>query len=248
MSTADLHTLTGAYAAHSLDGAERDEFERHLARCPACAQEVAEFTATLARLGAAQAVAVPEELKSRVMAALDTVRQEPPAGPPSAPRTLRRRLRRSWPRLALAACLALAAAAGGVAVQQHGASDRARARTAALQRQQARMADLLTAPDARITSAEVAGGAGVAAVVWSHARDAAGFLASGLPVLEQGTTYELWFDDAGTMRPAGLMSDPAGAMVLSGPLNGASGVGVTVEPAGGSASPTGAPVVVLSFG
>ncbi len=150
--------------------------------------------------------------------------------------------------MALAACLALAAAAGGVAVQQHGESERARSRAAALQRQQARITELLTAPDARIASAGVAGGGGVATVVWSHARDAAGFLASGLPALEQGTAYELWFDDAGSMRPAGLMSDPAGAVLLSGPLNGARGVGVTVEPAGGSARPTGAPVVLLSFG
>ncbi|MCG6498392.1 anti-sigma factor domain-containing protein [Kitasatospora sp. A2-31] len=248
MSTADLHTLTGAYAAHALDTAEREEFERHLARCPACAQEVAEFTATLARLGAAQAVPVPGELKARVMAALDTVRQDPPSSPPSAPRTLRGRLRRSWPRYALAACLALAAAAGAVAVREHDRADRAGDRAAAIQRQQARITDLLTAPDVRSTTAKVAGGPGVATVLWSHDQDTAGFLASGMPALAQGTTYELWFDDGGTMRPAGLMSDASGALLLSGPLNGASGVGVTVEPSGGSARPTGAPVVLLSFG
>lgn len=78
MSTSDLHTLTGAYAAHALDLDEREGFERHLDNCPACALEVAEFTATLARIGAAQAVPVPREFKQRVMASLETTRQELP--------------------------------------------------------------------------------------------------------------------------------------------------------------------------
>ena len=41
--SADLHTLTGAYAADALSGTERLAFERHLDDCPACAQEVREF-------------------------------------------------------------------------------------------------------------------------------------------------------------------------------------------------------------
>ncbi|MFD5088620.1 zf-HC2 domain-containing protein, partial [Kitasatospora sp. NPDC058406] len=53
---ADLHTLTGAYAAHALPDPEREAFEEHLARCASCAQEVAEFATTLARLGAAETV------------------------------------------------------------------------------------------------------------------------------------------------------------------------------------------------
>ena len=53
--SADLHTLTGAYAAHALSDGERLAFERHLAACPACAQEVRELTETAARLGTAVA-------------------------------------------------------------------------------------------------------------------------------------------------------------------------------------------------
>ncbi|MEV4556211.1 anti-sigma factor [Kitasatospora sp. NPDC049285] len=247
MSAADVHTLTGAYAAHALDPAECAEFEHHLEHCPACAQEVAEFTATLARLGSASAVPVPAEFKQRVMSALDTVRQEAPRTAQLPAGTRRGRLRRTWPRFALAACLALAVGAGGLAVQQHREADRARARATAMQRQQDRIADLLTAPDARTTSGAVAGGTGVATVVWSPSEGVAGFLASGMPPLAPGTTYQLWFDDRGTMRPAGLMPTASGALLLSGPLDGASGVGVTVEPAGGSPHPTGAPVVLLSF-
>ncbi|WP_371515265.1 anti-sigma factor domain-containing protein [Kitasatospora sp. NBC_01300] len=248
MSGADLHTLTGAYAAHALDADERAQFERHLAQCPACAREVAEFTATLARLGAAQAVAVPGELKSRVMGALDTVRQEAPraaAGPDGARRP--GRLARGWPRLALAACLAAAAALGGVAVQQHREADRARALAATLQRHQDQVTGLLTAPDARRASGPAAGGTGSGAVVWSHDKGRAVLLASGLPAPADGTAYELWFDDGAAMRPAGLMPRGDGAFLLDGPLDGARGIGVTVEPSAGSAHPTGAPVLLIPF-
>jgi Putative zinc-finger len=49
------HTLTGANALHALTGTEAARFERHLARCPACAEEIADFAETTARLAAAAA-------------------------------------------------------------------------------------------------------------------------------------------------------------------------------------------------
>ncbi|MFJ9610605.1 anti-sigma factor domain-containing protein [Kitasatospora sp. NPDC101176] len=246
MSAADLHTLTGAYAAHALDPAESAEFERHLDSCPACAQEVAEFAATLARLGASEPVTPPPALKTRVLAALPTVRQDAPRTTPAVlPGRRHGRPARRWPKFVLAACLAVAVGAGGVAVQQHRQADRAEARAVALQQQQNHFADLLTAPDARTVTATASGGAGVGTVVWSQSRGQAGFLASGMPVPGAGSTYELWFNDSGTMRPAGLLPTGDGAMLLSGPLDGAVGVGLTVEPAGGSAHPTGTPVMLL---
>ncbi|GAA4838201.1 hypothetical protein GCM10023235_11690 [Kitasatospora terrestris] len=68
-----------------------------------------------------------------------------------------------------------------------------------------------------------------------------------MPALKTGTTYDLWFNDGGTMRPAGLMPATSGTTLLAGPVHGAIGIGVTVEPDGGSAQPTGAPVVLLPF-
>ncbi|WP_405010185.1 anti-sigma factor domain-containing protein [Kitasatospora sp. NBC_01539] len=243
---ADLHTLTGAYAAHALDGAERDAFERHLAACPACDQEVREFAATLARLGAAETAVPPAELRARVMAGIGSVRQlaPPTAAPESGGRRLGR-LARQWPKFALAASVALAAALGGLAVQQHDRAEVADARAAQLQQQQDRFSGLLTAPDARTATA--AAGSGVGTVVWSESRGQAGFLASGMPALPEGTTYEVWFNDAGTMRPAGLLPASDGSLLLQGPIDGAAGIGVTVEPEGGSAHPSGDPVMLLPF-
>ncbi|MEU3571383.1 anti-sigma factor [Kitasatospora sp. NPDC036755] len=246
MSAAELHTLTGAYAAHALDPEEGAEFERHLAGCPACTQEVAEFAETLARLGSAEALLPPPALKARVMAALPTVRQQAPHTAP-VPGHRRDRPARGWTKLALAACLALAVGAGAIALRQHQRAGQAQARAAALQQQQDRFAALLTAPDARTVTGTVAGGSGVGTVVWSDYRGQAGFLASGMPVLAAGSTYELWFDDAGTMRPAGLLPAGDGALLLTGAPNGARGIGVTVEPAGGSAHPTTAPLMLLPF-
>ncbi|MFE2724849.1 anti-sigma factor domain-containing protein [Kitasatospora sp. NPDC059327] len=246
---ADLHTLTGAYAAHALPAAEREAFERHLAQCPACAQEVAEFAATLARLGAAETVTPPPELRARVLGGIASVRQlapqagAEPDGDPGRPGRWRRR----WPKFALAASVAVAAALGGLAVQQHDRAEQARSQAARLQQQQADLGTLLTAPDARTATAKTTAGSGVGTVVWSESKGQAGFLAAGMPALPAGKTYEIWFNDAGTMRPAGLMPGTHGSLLLDGPLDGAAGIGVTVEPAGGSPHPSGTPVLLLPF-
>ncbi|MER6675160.1 anti-sigma factor [Streptomyces sp. NPDC000983] len=243
MISADLHTMTGAYALHALSDEEREAFERHLPGCEACAQETAELSATAARLGLAVCVTPRPELRERVLRRVTGVRQEAPGGPPSlrSGRTVPRA--RPLSRWALAACLAAAAAFGGTAVWQH-----QRAEDAVEQARQAEqgadaIAAVLSAPDARTRAAELADGA-TGTVVVSRGRDKAVFLASGMASPPEGRVYQLWFDDGGTMRPAGLM-DPGRtdqAVLLEGPVDGASGMGVTVEPAGGSKQPTSAPL------
>ena len=75
----DEHTLAGAYAMDAISAKERDRFERHLARCEECAQEIASLRETTALLGAAAAEPLPAGLKERVMAAATMTRQQPPA-------------------------------------------------------------------------------------------------------------------------------------------------------------------------
>ena len=77
-TTPDIHTFTGAYALNALDPVERAAFEQHLEHCEACQQEIREFEATAASLGSAVSVAPPRSMKADVMAAIATVRQEPP--------------------------------------------------------------------------------------------------------------------------------------------------------------------------
>ena len=116
----------------------------------------------------------------------------------------------------------------------------------------AEIAGLLSAPDALVASAATAAG-GTATVVASRRSAAVVFTSVGLPVLPPTAVYELWFIGAGGARPAGLVpAAPPGAVqgtppVLAPGLSGGDAIGVTVEPAGGSAAPTTTPIVVLSL-
>ncbi len=246
MTEEHLHAPTGAYALNALPDDERAAFERHLRDCSACAQEVRELTATAARLGAAVAAAPPPGMKERVMDRVATVRQLPPHVGPEAPAPAARRGGVLGSRLVLAACLAAAAAFGGAAVWQHQEARQAEQRAEEARRQADAMARVLAAPDARTASGTVDGDAR-ATVVVSRTEDRAVFLASGLPELPEGRTYQLWFaDGGGAMRPAGLLPDD-GALVMDGPVGTATGMGISVEPAGGSAEPTTDPLAVMEL-
>ncbi|MDQ0983536.1 anti-sigma factor [Streptomyces sp. V2I9] len=247
MNTAELHTLTGAYALHALPDSELLAFERHLADCEACTQEVRELSATAARLGLAVAGTPSPELRGRVLREIRTVRQEAPArGRPERSGGGGRTGR--WYAYALAACVAAAAAFGGVAVWQNQVAQDARREADRAQRQNEALARVLSAPDAKTSSGELTGGAHGTVVV-SRGLDRAVFLASGMERPPSGKVYQLWFNDAGTMRSAGLMDPKASddAILLDGPVDRASGMGITVEPAGGSAEPTSSPVALMDF-
>ncbi|MFJ6699574.1 anti-sigma factor domain-containing protein [Streptomyces sp. NPDC091272] len=247
MSTAELHTLTGAYTLHALPDDERIAFERHLADCPSCAQEVSELASTAARLGRAMTETPPDRMKADVLRRITTERQE---GPPLTLRQgrVRGRYGRAATRFTLAACVAAAAAFGGIAVWQHQEAKDSQQQAQASQRQAQALAAVLAAPDAKATTGKVADGAS-ATVIVSRSRNQAAFVASGMPEPPSGKVYQLWFNDGGTMRAAGLMDPGAqtAAVLMSGPVGKASGMGVTVEPAGGSAAPTSNPVALMEF-
>ncbi|GAA1886698.1 anti-sigma factor [Streptomyces durmitorensis] len=245
MSVTDPHTLAGAYALHALEPDERVTFEEHLALCAECRQDVAEFGATAGRLALAVSATPRQALKRIVLEEIAGVRQVPP-------RTVRRRVATS-PRSArprrfmLAACLA-AAALGGVATWQHQEARQAREQAGRAQDSADQVAAVLTAVDARTHAASLPGGArGV--VVTSASQNRAVFTASGLDTPPQGKVYELWFDEHGAMRPAGLLdSGRSDQMTLmDGTIGQATGMAVTVEPAGGSKTPTLPPVGLISF-
>ncbi len=91
MTTAEAHTLTGAYVLDAVTDFERADFARHLAECRACAQEVAEFRETAARLGAAMTGDPGGGFRSRVLTQVAATRQIPPWG--KAEKNPRRRWR-----------------------------------------------------------------------------------------------------------------------------------------------------------
>jgi anti-sigma factor RsiW len=251
--SADLHTLTGAYAAHALSDTERQAFERHLGACPACAHEVRELEATAARLGAAVAATPPPELWDRVRAEALVTRQLPPvigragrqrqAGRGGAVAGRRGGGRRFSPLLAAAAALLVAVlSVTALNLGLLGRSARSE-RTADV------VAAVLAAPDARRVTA-MPGGTGQATVVVSRQRGQAVFLASGLPPAPAARTYQLWVVGGSGPRPAGLVEVAGSGSVtrlLDGPVTGDEQVAMTVERRGGAARPTSKPVVVVDL-
>ncbi|WUH91983.1 anti-sigma factor [Streptomyces sp. NBC_00433] len=247
MTGGDLHTLTGAYAVGAVTGPEADLFRGHLRDCEACAQEVRELRETAARLAMAVAEQPPAGLRERVMSAIPEVRQLPPDVPDAvvlAP--ARRGWRQRLPVLAAAACLAGAVAATAVAVQARQEAGAERVRTAGVERQAAAVGALVAVPDATFRTAALTTG-GTATVVASARLRQAAVLYRGLPALPDARVYELWYRRGGVMVPAGLLDRgrTAGAALLDGAPAGADGVGITAEPRGGSAAPSGAPLALL---
>ncbi|MET9338709.1 anti-sigma factor [Nonomuraea sp. NPDC004354] len=241
----DVHMLAGAYALDAIDDElERRRFEAHLDGCADCAHEVRGLAETAARLGQATAATPPPELKSRVMAEIGQVRQLPPVveRPGSRHRFVRERTGARVAKVVAAAGVAAAVALGALAYQARTELDQMR--TTARQ-----VEAVLAAPDARrVNAAEGQGVAGT--VVLSRSAGRMVFLASGLAPLPEDKTYQLWQLSPGQAHPAGLLRpDDSGytAPALAVPVKGATSVGLTVEPAGGSAAPTTTPLLVMDI-
>jgi anti-sigma-K factor RskA len=110
------------------------------------------------------------------------------------------------------------------------------------------IAGVLAAQDARVTSAATSAG-GTATIVASLGSGAVVFTSSGMPLLPPSRVYELWFIGSGGARAAGLLPPARGQTtepVFATGLRAGDSVGVTVEPAGGSGSPTTQPIVVMA--
>jgi anti-sigma-K factor RskA len=239
-----LHDLADAYALDALDDSQRIRFERHLRTCPACADDVRRYTEVAAALAMAVAAEPPPGLRDRVLTATAVTRQLPPVVAerrrrPSLPRS-------SWvPRLATAGAVAGIAAAVTLAVVQVSTQDRLN--TAQAENQA--IAAVLAAPDAQITSATSSVG-GTATVVLSYSEQKIVFTSSGLPALPSSEVYELWLIGPVHARSAGLLSEASDGKtspVLASGLQTDDKVGVTVEPAGGTSSPTTTPILAMTL-
>ncbi|MEV7551957.1 anti-sigma factor [Amycolatopsis sp. NPDC089917] len=233
MTTADAHTLTGAYALHAVTDLERAAFTRHLAECATCSQEVAELQETAARLGAAMSVDPGSRLRDRVLREVAATRQIPPA---VATGTIPRRTWRKRTVVSIAAVAAAAAVfAGGIGLA-----------TVYSDPGPAQMAEPLAAPDL-ITVHAGSAASGTATVNFSRQRGEAIITAHGLPPLVDGRAYQFWLSGPRGKQSAGLLH--AGSGTIAAPLaSDIDHVAITVEPATGSPQPTTSPVRDVPLG
>jgi hypothetical protein len=237
VSTADVHLLTGAYAADALSDEERRAFERHLVDCPTCAQEAAELVGTASRLATVAAEPAPPGLRERVMREVATVRRESPGASRSA------KAPRAWyaQPLGMAASflLVVSLALAGVAVVADRQADRA-------ERTAARIASVATHPD-RVSLDQPISTGGVAYVV--AAEGDAVFRAEGLAVLPEDRSYQLWVMDGSEARSVGVLgrgtSSPVEHFVED--IGSGDSLGLTVEPGSGSDRPTTDPVLLMTM-
>jgi anti-sigma factor RsiW len=219
----DIHALSGAYAVDAVDDIERASFERHLAGCPTCRAEVASLRETSALLADAATTTPPPALRDAVLSDITRVRPLPPltvGGPVH---------RRRWfPALVAAVVLALVGVGG--AVWQPWRDDTSQTLSATDQ--------VLQDPEAQRVSQTLPNGA-TATVVRSPKEHRAVIVTDDLPPAPDGKVYQLWLQTPSEdMVPAGLMPAGGSTALLEGDADDAIGVGLSLEPAGGSEQPT----------
>jgi hypothetical protein len=241
----DLHLLSGVYVLDALDSdPERDRFERHLGRCQSCSAEVRGLREVTTRLAMAAALPPPPALHGRVFAAVQRTRQFPPAADaPPRPERWRGRYSGWLPRLALAGATAGVAAAVVLAIILAGTQHR----LSVAQAENRAIARVLAAPDARALSRSTSAG-GTATVIVSPSQRELIVTTAGLRSLPARKVYEAWLINPRRTRPAGLLPAPSGGRtrpLLATGLMPGDELGLTVEPAGGTAKPTTPPILVI---
>jgi anti-sigma-K factor RskA len=220
----DIHDLSGAYALDALDDIERARFATHLAKCPTCQRDVADFRAAATHLGRAVAEPPPAALRASVLGAIGEVRQERPGPPP-------RRQRHTARWVTLAAGVAAALVIGVLTTQlldvRHDRDDTEQ------------IAEVLTAPDAAFM--QLHGDVGSGRMAWSPSLGRSVLVLDGLPTLASDRDYQLWFVVGGEQIPVEVFHPDDHRIVAATPdlPAGLEALGITEEPAGGSPAPTG---------
>ena len=235
----DVAALISAYALGALESDQVALAEQHIASSDECRRAYEDALETAAVLALAVADSEPPaELRGRIMTAARAER--PPVASPAAPRRRRGLAGLLTPSSGFALIgVAAAIVFALIAVSQHNSASTARDRQDAL-------VAILSAPDARVVPlASTAGGPAGGRMVVANDRAA---LVSSLKSPPAGHTYQAW-----GLRPGGAAPVPLptfsrdGAVIILNDVGSYDGIGVTVEPSGGSQAPSSAPFVVAKL-
>jgi anti-sigma-K factor RskA len=231
-----------AYALGALDAEEAAALEAHLRTCASCRDELADYRATSDNL----LMSLPPQMPSKAL------RKRLQGQLPSAKKTVRPRL--NWPlgRVATGIAILLLLALNVFSLLQ----------VRALQDQQARLLDqiengqmalvMLSYPHAQsfpINEANVTG-----SLLLDKEYNNAVLILRGLPPIANDQTYQVWLiAPDGERTSAGLIRPQTDLPFISEPIYSTQdlanfvGVGMTIEPAGGSDSPMGQQIFRVDF-
>lgn len=226
------HDQIAAYALDALTPEERDGFEAHLRGCEACRLELASLqdaAGALAEL--VTPIQPPPDLRDRLLA---QARAEQAEVVPLRRRSALPLAAGGVAALAAAAAIVLGLWAGSLSGSLDEERDARRAQDLAL----------AVVADPRARHLAVSSGAGTL-VVASNGR--AALVLRGLERAPAERVYEAWILRTGAPpQPAGLFSGGTDrAVALGAAVPRGASVGVTIEPDGGSARPSGRPILVV---
>ena len=228
MADESIHELTAAYVLDALDERETDEYERHLAQCDRCRDELASLSGAAAALAyGVEAPPPPAALRGRILEAARAEREN------IVPLRRRRPFQLVTAAAAVAACAAVAFGVWAATL------DRSLSRERAARAAEVRAAMILSDPAAQRIAL-----AGRPGALYVEPGGDAALVVQALPAAPREKTYEPWVIRGGTARRAGLFRGGGRTIVaLERPVPRGSLVGVTLERAGGVDAPTSAPFV-----
>lgn len=223
----NVHELAPFYVLDALDEAERIAFESHLSGCAECRREIAELDPGIEALARSAAEPPPPGMKAEVLAAIDADRDvEPEEGAGSGTIPIRPR-----GRVVVASLVAVAAALAVVFGVGLGSPDSS----------QQSIDSILAAADRTVVEIESAV-ASFVEVVYVPEEGSGVFVVDGIDAVPEGRTYQLWLIgaegpvSAGTFQPD---DDGTARVLLDGEIRPGLTLGLTIEPSGGSPTPTG---------
>jgi anti-sigma-K factor RskA len=231
-----------AYALGALDAKEAAALEVHLQTCASCRDELTAYRLTSDHLSMSLPPQEPSAaLRKRIQSRL-----------PSAQKTTRLRWNWSFSRVAVSLAILLLLALNLVFISQ----------VRALRSQQAQLLDqiqngqmalvMLSYPHTEsfpIQARPVTG-----SLLLDREYNNAVLILRGLPAIPENQTYQVWWiKPNGERTSAGLVQPQTDIPFISEPISSSYdlvsfvGIDMTIEPAGGSDSPTGSPVFSIDF-
>lgn len=248
----DARENVAAYSIGATDRAESAEVERLLAADPGLKREAAQYAAAATLLNATvPRVQPPAALKDKILTAARTARPATPVlmPKPQAAAPTRTRVRDVLVFLASAAAVLLI----GVNVYWMNRVNELEALEAAAEHEREMAVALLTNAESKRIELMDDDGSMRAMIVFAEGHSEALMVTHNLPSLTPGRTYQLWqIDGEGRPVSVGLFNTTADgrlSMIFKPPLSWHSveALGISVEPEGGSETPTTEPIALATM-